>query len=280
MPQDSERFHGGVGDTLDILDRLGVARDGVLYIQSSVDWLTRAGIRGLDVLEALGQYAPAATLVMPSYPSLLPHQEYVATRPSYDVRRTPARVGLIAEMFRRMPGVARSLEPDYPVAARGPAAERLTVGVPRPDPFGDESPYRRILAAGGMLVGLGVSLNTNSFVHAFDSALEREYPFAVYEPDTISLDVITASDEVITVPRRVLRKEFQRYTQPSAIAAMMGDTSAFAAFAINGVQFFRWNLDALEPWAMSHARQRLADGGVPCWLTRLTRDTARTTPGK
>jgi aminoglycoside N3'-acetyltransferase len=279
MPPHTERRQG-VTDTIGILERLGVGRDGILYVQSSVDWLMRLGISGLDVLHALDEHAPTATLVMPSYPMLVPHRVYVAGRPAYDVRRTPARVGLVAELFRRMPRVARSLEPDYPIAARGPTATVLTSGVPHPDPFGDQSPYRRILAAGGLLVGLGVSLNTNSFVHAFDSALEREYPFPVYEPDTISLDVITASKEVISVPRRVLREEFQRYTQPSAIAVTMGDTSAFAAFAINGVQFFRWNLEALDAWAMSHARQRLADGGLPCWLARLTRDTARTTVGK
>ena len=272
MPQHSERLRSGVRDALDILDRLGVAREGVLYIQSSVDWLTRAGISGLDMLDALGRYAPAATLVMPSYPSLLPHREYVATRPTYDVQRTPARVGLIAEMFRRMPEVARSLEPDYPVAARGPAARVLTSGVPLPDPFGDESPYRRILAAGGMLIGLGVSLNTNSFVHAFDSALQSQYPFAVYEPGTTSLDVITPANEVISVPRLVLREEFQRFSLPSAIVTgMSGDASAVAAFTIDDVQFFRVNLALFERWAMSHARERLAQGALPCWLARLPR---------
>jgi aminoglycoside N3'-acetyltransferase len=280
MPPHTERPRQGVTDAIRILERLGVGRDGILYVQSSVDWLMRLGISGLDVLHALDEHAPTATLVMPSYPMLVPHREYVASKPAYDVRRTPAQVGLVAELFRRMPRVARSLEPDYPVAARGPAATMLTSGVPQPDPFGDQSPYRRILSGRGTLIGLGVSLNTNSFIHAFDSALEREYPFPVYEPGTISLDVITATNEIITVPRRVLREEFQRYTQPSAIAVTMGDTSAFAAFAINGVQFFRWNLDALEAWAMSHARQRLAHSGLPCWLARLTQDTARTTAGK
>ena len=270
MPHHPERVRSGVRDALEILDRLGVARDGILYIQSSVDWLLRAGISGLDVLDALRQYAPAATLVMPSYPSLLPHREYVAARPSYDVRRTPARVGLIAEMFRRMPEVARSLEPDYPVAARGPAAMMLTSGVPGPDPFGDESPYRRILAAGGMLIGLGVSLNTNSFVHAFDSALQSHYPFPVYESGTTSLDVITVANEVISVPRRVLRPEFQRFSLPSAIVTgMSGDASAVAAFTIHDVQFFRLNLTPFERWAMAHARERLARGERPCWLARL-----------
>ena len=252
-----------------MLERLGVARDGVLYVQSSVDWLSRVGIAGLDVLHAFDQYAPAATLVMPSYPALSKHRDYVAERPTYDVRRTPARVGLIPELFRRMPGVARSLEPDYPIAARGPAADVLTAGMPRPDPFGDESPYQRMLAAGGMLIGLGVSLNTNSFVHVFDSALEREYRFPVYERDTISLDVITATGEVISVLRRVLREEFQRYTQPSAIAAGVTDTSAFTAFAIDGVQFFRWDLRMLAARALANARQQLSRGELPCWLARL-----------
>src|SRR5262245_1151697 len=269
MPPHSERSGDGTAAMIAVLERLGVAHDGILYVHSSVDWLSRAGIAGLDVLHAFDEYAPAATLVMPSYPTLAKHGAYVAGRPTYDVRRTPARVGLIPELFRRMPGVARSLEPDYPIAARGPAAEMLTAGVPRHDPFGEESPYRRMLAAGGMLIGLAVSLNTNSFVHVFDSALEPEYPFPVYEPNTIALDVITATGEVIGVPRRVLREEFQRYTQPSAIAAGVMDTSAFTAFTIDGVQFFRWDLRMLAERALDHARQQLSRGELPCWLARL-----------
>src|SRR5262245_26611677 len=265
----SERAGGGTATTIAILERLGVARDGILYVHSSVDWLSRVGMAGLDVLHAFDQYAPAATLVMPSYPTLSTHRDYVAGRPTFDVRRTPARVGLIPEWFRRMPGVARSLEPDYPITARGPAAEMLTAGVPQPDPFGDESPYRRMLAAGGMLIGLGVSLNTNSFVHAFDSALERKYRFPVYEPHTISLDVITATGERLSVPRRVLREEFQRYTQPSAIAAAVTDTSMFTAFTIDRVQFFRWDLSMLAARALANARQQLSRGELPCWLARL-----------
>jgi hypothetical protein len=91
----------------------------------------------------------------------------------------------------------------------------------------------------------------------------------------VSLDVITNTNDVISVPRRVLREAFQRYTQPSAIAVAMGNTPAFAALRINDVQLFRWNLATLERWAMSHARERLAHGELPCWLARLP-ESART----
>src|SRR5262245_39286583 len=265
-PPDSNR---GVEVVVDLLRRLNVPSEGIVYVQSSADWLQRLGVKPLDVIAGLRAHAPAARLAMPSYPSIELHHDYVARAPVFDVRRTPVGVGLIPELFRRTPGTARSLEPDYPIAALGPAATVLTGGIPEDDPFGAQSPYRRILDKGGTLVGLGVSLNTNSFVHAFDSAIESEYPFALYDNTRISVQVTTSSGERLTVPRRVLRPEFQRFTEPSAIAAAIDDDNALTAFTERSVQLFRWDLASLERWALEHAREQLRVGQRPCWLRRV-----------
>ena len=251
-----------------ILDRLRVPRGGILYVQSSMDWLKRIGLSPVEVLDALRAHAAGGTLVMPAYPART-HREYLAQRPSYDVQRTPVAIGLIPELFRRTPGAIRSLEPDYPVVALGPDAASIIGGRPGDDPFGADSPYRRMLDAGGSLVGLGVSLNTNSFIHAIDSALESQYPFAVYEKTRVSVPVTTQTGEVIDVPRRVLRPEFQRFSQPSTIASLIDDADALTAFTDASVQFFRWDLQRLESWTKTHARTRLAEGRRPCWLERL-----------
>ena len=252
-----------------ILQRLGVPSGGILYVQSSMDWLGRMGLAPAEAMEALRTHTADGTLVMPAYPARRTHREYLLGRPSYDVRRTPVAVGLLPELLRRTPGAIRSLEPDYPVAAVGPDAAFVAGGRPDEDPFGPHSPYRRMLDAGGTMIGLGVSLNTNSFVHVFDSALEPLYPFRVYEQQRISLMVTTEAGDVIEVPRRVLRPEFQLFTRPSAIAAMIDDAAAFAAITLTSVQFFRWDLRLLEDWAVEHARTRLAVGQRPCWLEQL-----------
>jgi aminoglycoside N3'-acetyltransferase len=251
------------------LQRLGVPRGGILYVHSSMNWLERVGLGPAEVMEALRVMTADGTLVMPSYPVRGTHREYLLGRPSYDVRRTPVAVGLLPELLRRTPGAIRSLEPDYPVAAVGPDAAFVAGGRPDDDPFGPHSPYRRMLDAGATMIGMGVSLNTNSFIHVFDSTLEPLYPFRVYEERRISLSVTTEAGDVIEVPRRVLRPEFQLFTRPSAITAMIDDAAAFAETTLKSVQFFQWDLRRLEAWAIKHARTRLAEGQRPCWLEQL-----------
>lgn len=259
----------GAATAAGILERLDVPAGGVVYVQASMDWLRLLGVSASDVITALRERIAPGTLVMPAYPARAVHREYLAGRPTYDVRRSPVGVGLIPELFRRSPGVLRSLEPDYPVAAAGPDAEAITGGVPGDDPFGAASCYRRIIDLGGILVGLGVSLNTNSFIHVFDSVLEAEYPFPVYDEDRITVQVTTGSGGVIEVPRRVLRPEFQRLTKPGTIAPLIGEGAGFAAFSESSVQCFRWDLRQLESWVLAHARTRLAEGRRPCWLEGL-----------
>jgi hypothetical protein len=190
------------------------------------------------------------------------------------VRRTPVGVGLLPELFRRVPGVSRSLDPDYPVCALGSNASTIVGGQPGEDAFGEESPYRRMLDLGVSLIGLGVSLNTNSFIHTFDAELASDYRFPVYEDEAGVATTITASGDRIAVRRRVLRPILQQRVQPSTIAGAIDDPLALTSFVENGVQCFRWDVRRLHAWAIRHARTRLAAGRPPCWLERLSESDA------
>jgi aminoglycoside N3'-acetyltransferase len=253
----------------DLFDVLGVPRGGVLYTQSSIDWIERAGFTLPDVLTTLRTWAgPTGTLVMPAYPCRTTHAEYLRGCPTYDVRRTPAAVGLLAEVFRRTPGSVRSLDPDFCVAAVGPDAVAIARPLSDdPDPFGEHSPYQRMLNMDATLLGLGVSLNTNSFMHVIDSRLQSGYDRPVYLPDLWPATVIDDEGESRSVLRAALAEEFQTRTQPSAVAEAIGDaTRIFASTSIGGALFFRWTLRGWAEWCLAHGRERLAAGDRPCWL--------------
>ena len=114
-----------------VLEALGLPRERVLYVQSSVDWIRRAGFDASDTLSTLLEWTgDAGTLVMPSYPFHSTHRQYLESGPLYDVRRTPAAIGLLTEVFRRTEGVERSLDPDFCVAARGADAEAIVGTAP------------------------------------------------------------------------------------------------------------------------------------------------------
>lgn len=260
----------------ELLDSLSVPRGGILYVQSSTDWMAKAGFDAGSTLAALRDWVrPSGTLVMPSYPFRVTHLEYLESRPRYDVRNSPALIGLIPELFRRSDVVHRSLDPDFAIAAEGSAAATIVeTDLRDPDPFGRTSVYERMLAGEATLVGLGVSLNTNSFIHVIDSRMATSYPRSPYGA-TFDVDVVNRDGQLRSVQRRALIPEFQRLTKPSAVAGAIGEgTPAFASRTVNGAMFFRWDLRRWSRWCDDHARAAVAGGRWPCWLSLLDHASA------
>jgi aminoglycoside N3'-acetyltransferase len=253
-----------------ILEELQVPRAGVLYVQSSTDWLQKAGFSATDTLAALIDWTRGGTLIMPAYPFRVTHAEYLASRPRFDVTKTPAAIGLIPEVFRRTAGVRRSLDPDFSIAAVGAdAADIVETGSGDEDPFGDTSVYARLLKRDSTLLGLGVSLNTNSFIHVIDSCLSDRYPRPAYG-GRFAADIVDSSGAVTTVWRRALVPEFQQRTQPSAVVSASGrDPAMFSSRTIGDAMFFRWHLPRWSAWCESHGRAAADAGQWPCWLARL-----------
>lgn len=253
-----------------LLERLEVPRGGLLYVQSSTDWLAKAGFEAGGVLRGLREWSGAhGTLAMPSYPSRIPHLDYLSTTPTFDVRRTPAAIGLIPEVFRRGPRTRRSLDPDFSIAAEGEVADAITASPLEADPFGRASTYERLLAGDAHLLGLGVSLNTNSFIHVIDSRLQLAYPRPPYL-GTFATTVVDYDGRSRPVERRALAPEFQRLTRPGAVAAALSEQpSVFRRETINGAQFFRWSLLPWSRWCQSHAENAIGQGRWPCWLTEI-----------
>lgn len=254
-----------------LLESLDAPRGGILYVQSSSDWLAKAGFAVSDVIAGLLDWVgPQGTLLVPTYPCRTTHLDYLQTHPTYDVRRTAAGIGLIPEFIRRRPGAHRSLDPDFSIAGEGPAAAELTTtDLDDGDPFGRSSTYERMIAAGASLLGLGVSLNTNSFIHVIDSRFKDAYPRSPYA-ESYAATVIDREGRHHLVTRRALAREFQQRTKPSAIAAANAeDRAMFQQSSINGAMFFRWNLAQWAGWCHAHAEARSAAGQWPCWLSEL-----------
>ena len=133
----------------------------ILMVHSSYDGLLPMyqGNPQELVEELLEFCGPDRTLAMPAFVlggRLYDKKKYFSSRP-FDARRTPSEMGLLTEIFRRMPGVMRSLHPTHSVCAIGPLAPTLTAGhhlagtrVGRGTPF-DTMAQRRTA-----IIGLGV----------------------------------------------------------------------------------------------------------------------------
>ena len=252
-----------------IFDELELPRSGVLYVQSSTDWLQKAGFSAGETLTALLDWTVAGTLVMSAYPFRTTHLEYLSSSPRFDVRKSAAAIGLIPEVFRRTAGVRRSLDPDFSIAALGDdSGDIVRTNAEDDDPFSSASVYARLIERGAMMVGLGVSLNTNSFIHVIDSRLSSRYPRPAYD-GRFAVEVADEHGAVSTVWRQALQPDFQRLTQPSAIVAATAGSPIFASRAISGVNFFRCDLPRWSAWCEAHGRAAADAAQWPCWLSRL-----------
>ncbi len=134
-----------------------------------------------DVIAALRELAgPERTIAMPAFVMGGPSQDvagYFASRP-FDVRRTPSEVGIITEVFRRSPGVERSLHPTCSISAQGPHAAQMTAGhYHAANGIGPGTPFGFMTRHRTVILGLGVEY-FRCLTHAHTAAAEMgdEFP--------------------------------------------------------------------------------------------------------
>jgi aminoglycoside 3-N-acetyltransferase len=163
------------------LDRFPLA-GRIVFVHSSWSEMAPLAKSPLQLLDALYHaVGDGGTVVMPTYP--MRNEElsdvYLASNRRFDWRRTPSQVGLLTELFRRVPGTRRSLHPTHSVAARGARATELTEGHELcPTPFDENSPFHRMYEGDAVVLCLGV--RTMSFRHLADHLLQDSLDHDVY----------------------------------------------------------------------------------------------------
>jgi aminoglycoside 3-N-acetyltransferase len=122
------------------------------------------------VIDALVEVlTPDGTLMMPSFNHGAPFADGGAG--FYDPLTTPTTNGTIPELFRRLPGVHRSLDPTHPVAAWGKHARRYTQFHHRTLTMGPGSPLGLLGREGGLCLLIGVGYKVNTYHHVVETTL-------------------------------------------------------------------------------------------------------------
>jgi aminoglycoside 3-N-acetyltransferase len=153
------RLKLGRDEVVDQLRALGVEEGGVLLVHTSFRAVrpVAGGPRGL--IEALrAALGPGGTLVMPSWTG----QDDVP----FDPAATDASedLGVVADTFWRMPGVARSDHP-FAFAATGPRAAEIVADPLRLPPHVPASPVGRVHDLDGQVLLLGVNHDADTTLH-------------------------------------------------------------------------------------------------------------------
>lgn len=114
------------------------------------------------LIEIVGE---TGTLLMPSLPAGSP----------YNFRNTPTGMGAVAEHFRKMRGVMRSLCPCVPAAAYGPRAKEFVENHHTCKSPYIGGPYDMAAIAGGYVLLLGVDQDRNTLLHCAEAYTRMPY---------------------------------------------------------------------------------------------------------
>jgi aminoglycoside 3-N-acetyltransferase len=146
------------GELARLLDGLGVTPGATVLLHTSMEHIGRRvpGLTPVALIRLVqGLLGERGMLLMPTYPFRGRQSAYADRHDRFDVGRTPSQAGLVTEVFRRMPGVVRSLHPTHPIAGWGRGAAELLAAHHLGTAFGPGSPMYRLGERGGVVVGLG-----------------------------------------------------------------------------------------------------------------------------
>jgi len=158
---------------MDVLRDMGVRKGANVFLHSSWDEFYNYSGRIEEFIDAvLSEIGVDGTLAMPAYP-LLRKPESI-----FDIENTPTRAGLIAETFRRYPGVKRSINM-HSVCALGPMSDYLVKDHLYSVTCWDEmSPYYRLSKIQAVILCCGLGKHfVGTAMHCVESILREEVPY-------------------------------------------------------------------------------------------------------
>ena len=229
----------------------------LVYVHSGMDGLN-LGFPFYRILFLIQEVIGAAgTVVFPTYPNhRISSYEWLKQGNVFEVRRTPSYTGILTEFARRQKNAVRSLHPTKSVCAIGPAAPELTsTHQLSPYPYDTNSPYYKLIAGGGKIIGLGATTNYISFGYCVDDAFKESFPVRVYHPELFAAPCLnyegervivkTYAHDMTTTVHPDMPKWFKTYVSEAACRDL----------TLHGMKFFRASAPQLFAEMMELAKR-------------------------
>jgi aminoglycoside 3-N-acetyltransferase len=147
------------------LEQLGIDGSGTLLIHSSMKSIGPVEGGADTVLDAFTSHMQEGLLVLPTHTWSYINEEH----PKFYVDQSPVCVGILPELFRKRPGVVRSLHPTHSVAALGRDSIAFTSDDHHFDtPCARGSSWGKLLDRRAAILLVGVDLKRNTFIHGIE----------------------------------------------------------------------------------------------------------------
>ncbi len=179
--------HVTYADLIDGFSRLGAKPTCHLMVHASLSRFGHVEGGADTVVAALREAAgPHGAVVVPSFRDAI-RADYYGMRECQAVcpcslcpSRERGYTGIIGETVRQFPGALRSCHPTHSwVGVGGEAAFLLEGHCHSPTPCGRESPFFRVMERDGLLLLLGVGMNSMTNIHAVEDVRNVPYLSAI-----------------------------------------------------------------------------------------------------
>lgn len=162
----------GTEELVNKMCSMGLKEGSCVFIHSS--WGAFYNYKGTekDLIEGiLKVIGPTGTLAMPSFP--------LRKDKIFNVKRTVTGAGLLAEAFRRYPGVKRSINVQHSVCALGPLSDYLLSEHHLGETCWDEkSPYFRLSEVNAVIFTLGLGYSfMGTVIHCVETMNRKNIPY-------------------------------------------------------------------------------------------------------
>jgi len=162
-----------------VLKDMGIQEGDILFVQTSFNDLYTLDTTPMELIKALrSSVGTTGTLLMPAYTAPPNDTNWI-----YDPVRESTYTGIVNEIFRRLPGVIRSLHPRHSIAGIGPHAESILSNHEkciRAD--GEHSPFDKLrYLNNAKILTLGLPVGFVSFLHWVEDLDPGRLPFPVHE---------------------------------------------------------------------------------------------------
>lgn len=175
-----------------LLNDLSIKRGDRIMVTSSFGNLN-GNFTPTEVIQLLMDIVTEdGTIMMPYYPPMN-SDEWVKGNNVFDMVNTKSGMGVITNVFSKMPNVLKSMHPTKAVCVWGKDAKEIVEGHELAEtPFYWDSPYGKFLKGGCKTLGLGVT--NNPIFHAIEDILSEPYT-KYYENKKYKLKLITEDNK-------------------------------------------------------------------------------------
>jgi aminoglycoside 3-N-acetyltransferase len=205
--------HGfGRSELLAALKLAGVQSGDSVIVHSAIKAFEAFEGNATDIIAVFREAVGAeGTLMMPTLSMSGSAIDFAKSGRIFDPRTTPSHVGLLSEVFRRLPGVVRSVHPTHSVAVSGPdTAWWIADHHLAETPCGRGSPFHRLLERDGKIVLAGTEVPALTFFHCAEELLENRMPFSPFTEERYVMHCKIEGQIIETVAMRLYAADVSR----------------------------------------------------------------------